>query len=119
VDIYFEKCSNEVYTGCMLNVRPIVAPCIKLVKLEIIRAKAKATIDHCIKEYGTLFQAFCVALSLHVAFLPVMWIAGWALPWPRVPIITTIMEYDLRGWTDGRMPKPKRIFDIMDPDLNK
>ena len=68
---------------------------------------------------GRSFEAFFVALSLHVAFFPMMWIAGWALPWPKAPIVTTIIEYDLRGWTGGKMPRAKRVFDIMDPDLNK
>ena len=104
----------------MLNVRPIVTPCINLVKLNYIRARTKAKIDYLIDEHWTLVQAFFVALSLHVAFFPVMWIAGWALPWPKAPIFTTIIEYDLRGWTGWpKMPKAKKIFDIMDPDVNK
>ena len=85
-----------------------------------IQAAAKAKILDVISEHSTLAQAFFVALSLHVTFFPVMWIAGWALPWPRVPIFTTIVEYDLRGWTGlPKMPKPKKIFEIIDPDLNK
>jgi len=104
----------------MLNVRLIVTPSINLVKHDSPRAWMKAKIRHLEEEYRTLFQAFFVALSLHVAFLPLMWIAGWALPWPRTPIFTTIVEYDLRGWTGWpKMPKAKRIFDIMDPEVNK
>jgi hypothetical protein len=104
----------------MLNVRPIVTPSINLVKLTYIRAKSKSTIDYLVEEHGTLVSAFFVALSLHVAFFPIMWIAGWALPWPKTPIFTTIIEYDLRGWTGWpKMPKAKKVFDIMDPDLNK
>jgi hypothetical protein len=104
----------------MLNVRPIVTPSINLVKFTFLYATPKAKIGYLLEEYGTLSQAFLVALSLHVAFFPIMWIAGWALPWPKVPIFTTIIEYDLRGWTGWpKMPKPKKIFDIMDPDLNK
>ncbi|MBS1989989.1 MAG: hypothetical protein JSS83_05690 [Cyanobacteria bacterium SZAS LIN-3] len=80
----------------------------------------KAKIRYLAEEYRTLFQAFFVALSLHVAFFPIMWIAGWALPWPKVPVFTTIVEYDLRGWTGWpKMPRAKKIFDIMDPELNK
>ena len=104
----------------MLNVRPIVTPSIDLVKFDYIRAQVRAKTKHCVEEYWTLFQAFFVALSLHVAFFPVMWIAGWALPWPRTPIVTTIIEYDLRGWTGWpKMPKAKKIFDIVDPAVNK
>jgi hypothetical protein len=63
----------------------------------------------------SLFEAFCVAVSLHVVMLPVLWFAGWALPWPKSPIITTIIEYDLSKWP----PKPKKILDVRDPELNK
>ena len=86
-----------------------------------IAAFAKAKIDAVKNEHWSLVEAFFVALSLHVAFFQMMWIAGWALPWPKAPIVTTIIEYDLRGWTGGggKMPKAKRVFDIMDPDLNK
>jgi hypothetical protein len=90
------------------------------VKHSSIQAAAKAKILQIIDEHWTLGEAFFVALSLHVVFFPVMWIAGWALPWPKVPIYTTIMEYDLRGWTGWpNMPKPKKIFEIADPDVNK
>lgn len=67
---------------------------------------------HYWREYQMLYQAFWVALALHVVFFPVIWIAGWALPWPRVPIITTIVEYDLRGWPD--IAKPKKIYELME-----
>gem|GEM_PF-923279 len=70
-----------------------------------------------LKDQTTLVQAFLVALSLHVVLLPIMWIIGWALPWPKFPIITTIIEYDLRGWPN--MPKPKSVINVMDPELNK
>jgi len=104
----------------MLNVRLIVTPSINLVKHDSLHAWIWANTRTKVEEYRTLFQAFFVALSLHVAFFPIMWIAGWALPWPKTPIFTTIVEYDLRGWTGWpKMPKAKKIFDIMDPDLNK
>ncbi len=62
-------------------------------------------------DHRTLFQAFWVALSLHVALLPVLWVAGWALPWPRSPIFTTVVEYDLRGWPN--LAKPKKIYETI------
>ncbi|CAN5516477.1 hypothetical protein BH11CYA1_BH11CYA1_02830 [soil metagenome] len=75
------------------------------------------TISAWLNDQATLFQAFFVALSLHVVLFPIMWIIGWALPWPKFPIVTTIIEYDLRGWPN--MPKPKKVINVMDPDLNK
>jgi hypothetical protein len=54
---------------------------------------------------------------MHVVFFPLLWIAGWALPWPRAPIITTIVEYDLRNWPN--LAKPKKIINYTDPDLNR
>ncbi|MBU6452341.1 MAG: hypothetical protein KGS72_11215 [Cyanobacteria bacterium REEB67] len=85
-----------------------------------LKVIAKERVITFIKEHVTLAQAVLVAMSLHVAFFPLMWIAGWALPWPKTPVFTTIVEYDLRGWSGWpKMPKAKKIFDIMDPDLNK
>jgi hypothetical protein len=104
----------------MFNIRLIVTPSINLVKHSSTQAAAKAKILQFMDEHRSLVEAFFVALSLHVAFFPLMWVAGWALPWPRVPICTTIIEYDLRGWTGWpKMPKPKKIFEVIDPDLNK
>lgn len=60
-----------------------------------------------------LFEAFLLALSLHVLSLPVLWVVGWALPWPKSPTITTIIEFDLRNWPNK--VEPKKIIDIRDP----
>lgn len=68
-------------------------------------------------DHRTLLQAFFVALSLHVVLFPVLWIMGWALPWPKYPVFTTIIEYDLRGWP--AMPKPKKVYQTLDPELSK
>jgi hypothetical protein len=75
----------------------------------------KETVVKVLIEQVPLFEAFLVALSLHVVMLPILWIVGWALPWPKPPVITTIIEWDLQNWP----PKPKRIFDYRDPKLNK
>lgn len=64
------------------------------------------------QDHKMLYQAFWVALSLHVALFPLLWIAGWALPWPRSPVFTTIVEYDLRGWPN--IAKPKKIYELME-----
>jgi hypothetical protein len=61
-----------------------------------------------------LFEAFLVAISFHVLLLPVLWLAGWMLPWPKGPTITTIIEYDLRNWPN--VTKPDKIYDIREPD---
>lgn len=73
------------------------------------------TVVHFITETIPLFEAFLVALSLHVVALPVLWMIGWALPWPKPPVITTIIEWDLQTWP----PKAKKVFDFRDPKLNK
>lgn len=68
------------------------------------------------KEQLPLVSCLFVALSLHVVFIPVLWIMGWALPWPKPPVITTVIEYDLTNWP--RVAKPKKVFELVDPDLN-
>ncbi|HEY9679157.1 MAG TPA: hypothetical protein V6C76_14205 [Drouetiella sp.] len=73
------------------------------------------TVKTILLESVPLFEAFWVAVSIHVVMLPVLWVIGWALPWPKPPVITTIVEWDLRNWP----PKPKKVFDYRDPTLNK
>ena len=70
-----------------------------------------------LKEQVPLGQCVLVALSVHVILLPLMWLMGWALPWPKPPVITTVVEYDLRNWP--RVAKPKKVLEVIDPDLNK
>jgi hypothetical protein len=84
--------------------------------ITLFRARVVQFVD----DYVGLGRALLVAMSFHVVFFPIMWIAGWALPWPKAPVFTTIIEYDLRGWTGWpKLPRAKKIFDIMDPELNK
>jgi hypothetical protein len=64
-----------------------------------------------------LFEAFCIALTIHVLLIPILWLAGWLLPWPKPPVVTTIMELDLSDWP--REAKKKRIIHFIDPELNK
>jgi hypothetical protein len=66
-------------------------------------------------DYMSLFQACLIAISLLVALFPVLWFIGWALPWPKSPIFTTIIEYDL---DTTLMFKPKHIYTVKDPKLN-
>lgn len=68
-------------------------------------------------DHVSLMEAFLIAVSIHVALFPVMWIAGWALPWPKSPVITTIIEYDLGNWPN--VPQPKKIIEIRDPKYNQ
>ncbi|MBC7996696.1 MAG: hypothetical protein IAF58_02065 [Leptolyngbya sp.] len=76
-----------------------------------------ATVKEWLREQVPLFEAFLVAVSIHVALFPMLWIIGWALPWPKSPVITTIIEYDLENWPN--MPKPKKVFEFRDPMLNR
>lgn len=68
-------------------------------------------------DHVTLMEAFLVAISIHVALFPFIWMLGWALPWPKSPVVTTIVEYDLENWPN--VPQPKKIFEVRDPALNK
>lgn len=69
-------------------------------------------------EHVPLLEAFLIAVSLHVAALPCMWFIGWALPWPKTPVVTTIVEFDLTDWAKTGM-KPKKILEIHEPELNQ
>ena len=75
----------------------------------------KSKILSWVGEAVPLVEAVLVAVSIHVVMLPVLWFIGWALPWPKPPVITTIIEYDLGNWP----PKPEKIIDFRDPELNK
>jgi len=70
-----------------------------------------------ILEKRTLFEAFWVAVSIHIIMFPVMWFIGWALPWPKPPVVTTVIEYDLQSWLQNG--KPKRVYEYRDPALNQ
>jgi hypothetical protein len=64
-----------------------------------------------------LLEAFLIAVSIHVVLFPVVWLMGWLLPWPKSPVITTVVEYDLRNWPIEA--KQKKWQDVRDPNLNK
>jgi len=70
-----------------------------------------------VKDQKVLLDAFLVALSFHVVMLPVLWAAGWALPWPKPPVVTTIIEFDLDQWMKNG--KPKKVIEFRDPELNQ
>jgi hypothetical protein len=64
-----------------------------------------------------LIEAFLIAVSIHVLLFPVVWMAGWLLPWPKTPVVTTVVEFDLRNWP--LEAKQKKFSDVRDPKLNK
>lgn len=68
-----------------------------------------------ILDYQSLFQACLVAISLQVALFPILWLIGWILPWPKPPIFTTIIEYEL---DNSKQFKPKHVLEFRDPKLN-
>ena len=96
-------------------------------KIEASSQEAMANIKHLpllsnndiikwLKEQIPIINCAFVALSLHVVLVPILWILGWALPWPKPPVITTVVEYDLTDWP--RVARPKKVFDVRDPELN-
>jgi len=88
-----------------------------LAKLSVVRPEWKYNAREWFASQAVLFEALLVALCLHVLLLPMMWVAGWALPWPKPPVITTIVEWDLSNWP--YVTKPKAIYEIRDPKKNK
>lgn len=70
------------------------------------------------REQVPLVEAFFVAVSIHVVAFPVIWCVGWALPWPKSPVITHIIEFDISGWP-AKPAKPERVFEFRDPKLNQ
>jgi hypothetical protein len=69
-----------------------------------------------IKEHRLLFECFFVAISLHIALIPIIWIMSWALPWPKSPVFTVTIEYELDKLTHSF--KPKELSEYRDPKLN-
>lgn len=64
-----------------------------------------------IRDKVPLMEAFWVALSVHVVLLPIIWIMGWALPWPKPPKVTMVIEYDLSNWPKI---KPKSVEEVVE-----
>jgi hypothetical protein len=63
-----------------------------------------------INEQNMLIESFWVAVTFHVLLFPVLWVAGWTLPWPKSPEITTVIEINLENWpVDAR---PERIEEL-------
>jgi len=68
-------------------------------------------------EQNILFEAFWVAVTFHVLLFPLIWFIGWALPWPKSPSITTVIEIDLTNWP--KEARPKHIEELYNYDLKK
>ena len=69
-----------------------------------------------VQEHWLLVECFFVALSLHVVLIPILWVISWTLPWPRSPVVTTVIEYELDK--SDLIFKPKQVNDYIDPKLN-
>jgi len=70
-----------------------------------------------LRAQAILLEAFLVAVSLHVLVLPIIWTAGWLLPFPKGPVITTVVDIDLRYWPFSA--KQKSLIDIREPRNNQ
>ncbi len=68
-------------------------------------------------EQMPLAEAVCLALTLHILLLPVMWLTGWLLPWPKSPVVTTVIELDLSNWPHEA--RPDKVFEMREPKLNQ
>ena len=75
-----------------------------------IRGKALAWMQ----DKGTLIEALCLAASLHVLAFPLIWFMGWALPLPKSPVYTTVIEINLENWPESR---PMRIMQLYNQEL--
>lgn len=68
-----------------------------------------------LNDQTTLIEAFWVAVSFHVLLFPVLWIMGWALPWPHPVSKTTIVEIDLSNWpNEAKVPTKKNKLDVQE-----
>jgi hypothetical protein len=64
-------------------------------------------------DQSTLMEAFWVAFTFQVLLFPVLWIMGWALPWPHAMSKTTVVEIDLSNWPyEAKVPTKKHKLDI-------
>ncbi len=62
-----------------------------------------------------LFDCCFIALGLHIAFIPVMLIMSWLLPWPKPPVFTVTIEYVLDKSTLSY--KPNGLTEYREPEI--
>lgn len=77
------------------------------------RVTPRDILDRCfgwLKDQSALFEAFWVAVTFHVLLFPIIWFAGWALPWPKSPSFTTVIEFNLENWPN--VATPEKIEEI-------
>jgi hypothetical protein len=77
----------------------------------------KSLVGWTIQENIPLIEAFFLATTVHVLLLPVIWCMGWALPWPKSPVVTSVIEIDLQSWP--HVGKAKKLYEYRDPKLNE
>jgi hypothetical protein len=70
-----------------------------------------------LRDQSTLIEAFFVAVSFHVLLFPLMWFAGWTLPWPKPPSITTVIELNIENWP--KEARPVKIEELYDVEMSK
>lgn len=71
------------------------------------------------KDQTALFDALWVAVTFHVLLFPVIWFMGWALPWPKSPVITTVITINLEDWMVGKGAKPEKIEELYQMEMTK
>lgn len=81
--------------------------------LQVIRERLLAWLS----EQSTLMEAFAVAVSFHVLMFPIIWFAGWALPWPKAPSVTTVIWLNIEDWP--RSASPTKIESLYDVEKSK
>ncbi len=86
-------------------------------KVEPLVPRIAKRIEDWITEHVPLFEATCVAVSAHILAFPIFWMMGWAMPWPKSPEITTIIEYDLGHWPE--IAVPDKVTDIYKSQMHK
>jgi hypothetical protein len=81
----------------------------------------KQTIVAGFRQQKMLGETFCIALALHVFAFPMIWCMGWALPFPKSPVTTTVIIFDLQKWAkeEGRLGKLPKVVDIREPERNR
>lgn len=62
-----------------------------------------------------LAEALCIAGTVHVLAFPLIWFIGWALPWPKPPVYTTVIEINLENWPEDA--RPERIMQLYNQEL--
>lgn len=68
-------------------------------------------------EQSILLEAFWVAVTCHFLFFPMLWTIGWLFPWPKPPVVTTIVEINLENWPESA--STESVVDIVKERMHK